>query len=423
MKNDSTKHDYTITKEDMLFDSDSNNVWERLSQFSFRSFGDGLSELIDRCKPAGCDKSPEEYLKYMCEKNGVEIDRNTIRNWFDKDIRPKKGGKNRELIVRICFALELSEKDSKYLFERVYFDRYLYTKDMNELIFRFCIRRRKSYTEAKQYIDRAQMIQHANPERKGVYTTILDDEFSMIKTEEELFCFLQENEQVFSQVNVRAKELCKDILKTMQICENEKEELKKDTPIIDNLHSYLAKICFKENDKQQLKEIFKGKNICSTSFLINYINGITLYNKYSGEEVNAKIQKNKKNEIKKKKHLCDVITSHFPSRISINNPKTTEELRKLIILLASVRRWYDYSEGIVVEESMYVEDYIQYIDELLYLCGLPELYYGNPYDWFFIFCTYDGTSKDRSRNVISSLDTYRDIIGSSFLEEEEEGEV
>lgn len=64
----------------------------------FRSFGDGLKEFLGVRKEDGKGKI-RKYLESSCKKRGMEISdiasRNTLNDWFEKGVRPKKGKKAR----------------------------------------------------------------------------------------------------------------------------------------------------------------------------------------------------------------------------------------------------------------------------------------------------------------------------------------
>lgn len=99
------------------------------SKEGFQPFGKRLAEFIDKKYDLGSTdrKTMVQALNEACEKNGVglsEIASNgTLRNWFDKDKRPKKGEDSRFSMFALAFALRLSVEETKDLFHKIFLDR------------------------------------------------------------------------------------------------------------------------------------------------------------------------------------------------------------------------------------------------------------------------------------------------------------
>ena len=131
------KESYTVRKDqtvwdfiDKLDEKDTHEeIIEYLREGKIRSFGDGLAYLInEKDKDTNITSDNlQNYLEEKCEKNGIVLkeiasSRNTFKNWFG-NTRPRKEAKNREIMFKIAFALELNIEEVKYLFHKVYFDR------------------------------------------------------------------------------------------------------------------------------------------------------------------------------------------------------------------------------------------------------------------------------------------------------------
>ena len=103
--------------------------------------------------------------------------------------------------------------------------------------------------------------------------------------------------------------------------------------------------------------------------------------------------------------------SFLPSEIKINFPQPNilqkkdpsyDELRKSIILLFSYRFWRK-----TMPNTDFFDDFETQLSDLLDGIGFPPLYYGNPYDWLFLYCT---ACTDSETNP---LDTFRGLIAEA----------
>ncbi|MCR5088482.1 MAG: hypothetical protein K6C08_03080, partial [Oscillospiraceae bacterium] len=57
------------------------------------------------------------------------------------------------------------------------------------------------------------------------------------------------------------------------------------------------------------------------------------------------------------------------------------------------------------------ENFVTELNNILYTCGYGPLYYGNPYDWLFLYCS---ACKD---NGTSPLDVFRGILANDEEDE------
>ena len=119
-------------------------IIEYLREGDFRSFGEGLVDLINKKDEDAniTSNTLHEYFEEKCARNGIisgEIaSRNTFKNWFG-NTRPRKEAKNREAMFKIAFALELNVEEVKCLFHKVYFDRTFDYRNYKEVVYYYCI--------------------------------------------------------------------------------------------------------------------------------------------------------------------------------------------------------------------------------------------------------------------------------------------
>ena len=99
------------------------------------------------------------------------------------------------------------------------------------------------------------------------------------------------------------------------------------------------------------------------------------------------------------------IKNRFPEAATLSKKEPTyEELRKLIILLFSYVYWYKIQKS---DTAPMIDDYISEVNVYLTDSGLSPIYYGNPYDWLFLYCSL----ADRP------LDTFRGLLAEVLAEE------
>ena len=143
--------------------------------------------------------------------------------------------------------------------------------------------------------------------------------------------------------------------------------------------------------------LYYGTNMASDSFLYEIITERTV----SGDKgtvtlpfKNADLPKEIKNNFPQVKSLSDKVDSY-------------EELRKAIILLFSYSFWRSATtlqgEYGSIAAADFFDFYIDQLNDLLIRANLPELYYGNPYDWMFLYCTYADNPLDSFRGIISAV--------------------
>ena len=112
-----------------------------------------------------------------------------------------------------------------------------------------------------------------------------------------------------------------------------------------------------------------------------------------------------------KYQLLKEISNNFPqpqvlSRLSADAKKelTYDEIRKLIIFFYS----YWYWERMEAQKSLVeLDEFENSLSDLLDEINFSPLYYGNPYDWLYLYCAIT----DRP------LDTFREILDKALPQE------
>lgn len=99
------------------------------------------------------------------------------------------------------------------------------------------------------------------------------------------------------------------------------------------------------------------------------------------------------------------ISNQFPNANTISHPDSSYILRKNIIFLFFYWFWVKWS---LEEHPDWDDDTFQ--DEMnnnLQRCGFGPLYYGNPYDWLFLYCS------NCVQNYSNPIDAFRAILMES----------
>lgn len=92
---------------------------------------------------------------------------------------------------------------------------------------------------------------------------------------------------------------------------------------------------------------------------------------------------------------------------------TSEEYRKAIILLFSYSFWYQIQRE---EIDGGIDDYTDDLNAILDDCNYSNLYYGNPFDWMFLFCAQSKQPLELFRNYWQKyLNRVSTKVTDSFL--------
>lgn len=367
---------YTSQMESILFSSwddtgteDYQNVLNVL-QTDFRSFGEGLLDILSK-KAKEKVTNPLEYLKAMCVEADVDISdigsANSLKSWFSGGPRPKKGDDSRDKMFTLAFALKLTAAETADLFHKVYLDRAFNQRNYKEVIYYYCINHQLSFSHAKHLISKVEF--DLTSCDKTVYTAKLIEETSALNDDTALIAYINSHAHNFA-INTKSAKV---------ELNNQKEKALRFAQL--------------EADSTWDKSLYYGANRTSDSFLYEIITERSV----SGDKGtvtlpfrNADLPKEIKNNFPQVKSLSDKVDSY-------------EELRKAIILLFSYSFWRE-----ATSQNAYdiFDDYIDQLNDLLIRANLPELYYGNPYDWMFLYCTYADNPLDTFRGILSAaLDT------------------
>lgn len=340
------------------------------SEDSFRTFGDGLLFFLQKSNPKLTAESSVKYLDELCKKAGVSVSdiasTNTLKSWFKGGPRPKKGEDSRKSMFALAFALELTPEETAELFHKVYLDRAFDYRNANEIVYYFCLSNKKSWTDAQRLISEANF--DSNSDDHTVYTSQVKADVDSFADEKELLSYIKSHVHNLEKSNVSAKKNLSQLIE-------------------------LAKATAKEESEQaEYAEVFHGSDKDSLNFTYEVITSLSV----SGEKGTKTLFKNAR--------LPKEIKNRFPEAGTLSKKEPTyEELRKLIILLFSYTYWYKVQWTNVDAD---IEDYIVQINVYLLDSNFSPMYYGNPYDWMYLYCALSERPLDVFRGLLAEvLDT------------------
>lgn len=372
----------------------------------FRSFPEGLTILLQKSGYSGEDtiKSKTQFLYNKFQRISYEIHKRTIQKWFSGKTRPNYRQEDRERIFALCFALNLSIQDVNWFFSHVVFDRSFNCRCSNEAIYYYCFLNHLSYSHASKLIDEFKTFSPTHPMRKITKTTstksIMND-IRDISCDEELMEYLSNNTYNLSLNNQTARNYINKLLDRIKGKDSDKQ-------VIKSIKSGMRNPQLKEQIQQcgyVVQEYIKFY-MDNNSFIdidissINFMLSIIL-NPISN-----------KTPFSKNKNLVKAIQLNFPNKqkfsqilSSTKNPGSPsyDSIRKILILLYFYSYWFSNQYCDLANREKDFDAYDTYVDQtndLLESCGFDELYYGNPYDWLFLYASRADIPLDTFRGIV-----------------------
>lgn len=374
---------YTERMEDALwqkwndYDIDYASTIEFLNaEDGFRSFGDGLVALMKKKDPSMDTDKAIAHITTYCRKNGIELSEigstNTLKSWFKGGPRPKKGEDSRDAMFALAFALEFTSEETAELFHKVYLDRAFNFRNEKELVYYFCLSNRKTWADTKRII--ATIEHDGDGYDATIHTAAIQTEVDRFSNESELLSYINTHRHNMEQNSVTAK--------------------KKLNQLLEKAKKHAIEEADQAGHEEDFIRAWKKEKTASINFIYSVITNL----KPSAKRGTTTVFKNAR--------LPKEIKNRFPEAGSFSEKAPTyESMRKMIIMLFSYDFWYQVQWE---NEEFELDDYISQLNALLNDCGFSLIYYGNPYDWMFLYCTLSEMP----------LDTFRDILSEVLNEEE-----
>ena len=254
-----------------------------------------------------------------------------------------------------------------FLFQKVYLDRAFNHRSYKELIYYYCLNNNLPFEHAEKLIKSVSLSLDADA-GQTVLTSFIAEEAASLHSDLALMEFIQTNGHNFA-INCRSAKEALLRIKEQALSEAQAEHFSSGTDAL----SY-------------------GRDRTSDSFLY------TIITERSAAGPRGTITIPFQNTTFPKE-----IKTNFPQVKSLSGESDSfEELRKTIILLFSYYIWRKACSSNLTD---YYDDYCDQLNDLLFRSQLPELYYGNPFDWMFLYCTYVGAENalDKFRGILSEV--------------------
>ena len=389
--------EYTMNMNDAAYDmaqmdelgDDYSALLDYLNSPNFRSFGDGLKEVIRSKMPTDSSMIPQDFLQSCCKDKGITVaSAATLYNWFQKGMRPDRAEQRREAMFALAFALELTVEETTDLFHKVYLDRAFNKRSYKELIYYHCIKRGSTYSHAQKLISLVSF--NADIADSTVRTEVISEQTATFADDMDLLAYIHNRPHNFSLSNVAAlTEYEKQWDKARRAVSLEMGFISKE--------EYSKRQSFEPRvrgnwDSKRLADLAE-KDINSTAFDFEIITGQSITGAKGTKPLSFK-----------NKYLPKEIAVNFPTSPSLGKNPSHEQLRKMIVLLFSYEFWFNVQEA---DETDYFFDYTYALDQKLEDIGYPPLYPGNPFDWLFLTCS----------NMERPLDAFRTILDEVLSED------
>ena len=342
----------------------------------FRSFGDGLIALMQKKDPSMDTEKAIAHLTACCRKTGIELSEigstNTLKSWFKGGPRPKKGEDSRDAMFALAFSLGFTPDEAAELFHKVYLDRAFNFRSEKELVYYFCLVNGKTWTDAKRII--AAIKHNADVYDTTLHTAAIQTDVDKFSNESELLAYIKTHRHNMEQNNVTAKKH------------------------LDRLLEQAKKYAVEEADLPEHEGQFDGAWKNEKTVSVNFMYALITDTTPSAKKGTITVFKNAR--------LPKEIKNRFPEAASFSEKEPTyESIRKMIVMLFSYTFWYHVQWE---QKNFDIEDYTEQLNALLNECGFSPLYYGNPYDWMFLYCTLSD----------APLDVFRGMVSEALNEEE-----
>jgi hypothetical protein len=258
--------------------------------------------------------------------------------------------------------------ETKNLFRNIYLDRAFSYRSEDEFIYYYCLKNGRSWKDVQRLIN---TIQHAAIEttEATIYTAVIIEDIERLNDEAELISYINSHGHNFEKNSVAATETFTRLLREAKSIATE------DIHLPENSGRFRGKWTHgNEISGNLLYEVITETNVtgdCGTKTVFN----------------NANLPKE--------------IRNRFPEALTFSKKDMSfEERRKAIILLFSYAAWYK-SQWLNIKYDL--DDYVSQLDSLLFECNYVTLYYGNPFDWLFLYCALAERPLDMFRDTLQEV--------------------
>lgn len=321
----------------------------------------------------------------------VKFNSATLSRWLGTDDVPSSNIVSREIMYKLCFALNMDETATQNFFYKGCLERPFNYKSVREAVYYFCLKHRKNYAQAMSILEKIESAPEIkNPDADNL-TSVIADRIRNVQNEEDLIAYLIENRSGFEHHNSAAYRLIEEEL--LPSC-------------MDLATKELKRITLYNNGDQgetKFEQVDKVDKLLSVIY---------------GYDARATFQKEKlfKHSISDKTHskFPRIIKENFPQREQFQQISKHEAsngvVRKALIMLKFYEFFTDAYLAGCPDLSSDLDIWQEFVDEInttLEMCGYVQLYWRNPFDWMIGHCAQEATAGgnpvDRLRNLIDTF--------------------
>lgn len=374
------KYTDSLEEKSYVISTDDDDYIDELEKAAagFRCFDEALDAFLLEHGYGGETADTDGKINYIKQKykaEKIDIPRN-IKKWYSEHKSFERG-----TAFSLCFAFGLNLEETEDFFRRVMLQRCFDCHSMEELIYCYCIHRGYSYQRAQELIQNAPKVKADKMSFGGdlLYTFVIEDEVKGFRNDSELLDFLDKNKEQFGYNNVSAVMLIRKLWNGISE-EGESDE--------GGLARRERKSLYDAADTED-----RAADGTKASLWSVYKQILGLYgDKFSQIDAARTI----KPMLRDSRLLNPLAEKAFPDRDGLNKILngehiSDERVRKMMILLL----FYEYWVKLALKRQTYKAEYsdsgrcLAYINGHMADIGYPVLYYGNPYDWIFLFASKD----------------------------------
>lgn len=394
---------------------------------SFRDFGTSLSEFL--AKRYGIEKDPSACLDLLQRKfrENVGSKPRGMEKWFTGG-----AGISRKTAFQLVFALDLDVTETNDFFRRIYLDRSFNCHDLTEAVYYFCRRHHLDYKAAKEILSEVEQAAKSAPAkdpkesgtREVLYTSSIQNMISSMTSKDQLVQYLGDNYDAFTasqeSARLQIRELWGAITEDGGLAKREAKCL-----LSGSMAYSFVKKGEHPRDKEEKEEAARfrsdvpavGTGSDSVWSTLSQIFGLDRKQLQDFGSDRSLKQILKDNSI-----LHAQAQRDFPDRDGIekalNGAKMSDDrIRRILVFLGFYAFWtsrlYDENGKKRTAQESDGADCYYTLNRRLLEAGFQSLYFGNPYDWIFLW-----SMKDED-----PLGTFRYYLGEVYavhLEETEE---
>ena len=300
---------------------------------------------------------------------------------------------DRRTAFLLCFALGLDTQETSLFFKKCFLGRSFDCHVSREAVYYYCFLNNLTYKDAERILEQTGDIRQGRIDfgKEILYTQTIRNEIEHCTDTDQLIAFLKANAGAFEYNNASAYRFVRELWRQIA----EKNGLASTERSLFIYADYNEPYVSLETEELSLEKVYWQ------------ILGLD-------EDMVSKVRPSRslKSIIKNNALMHPAAEDAFPDRNGIQNilsgrRTSYDNVRKILILLVFYRFWVKRAirrrDGMYASADTDADECLGQINHYLADAGYTELYYGNPYDWIFLFAMYDEYPLPTFREYIAEL--------------------